>query len=107
MTDLEFSTKGLLVLLLWLPFSLAYKIVTNRSCRVSNKLRPDSAGGWTELQLMYKIFPWAIFWTAVCAPFLDDLAALRAFDFTGEAVALLLLSSCGYTSKQPALPSST
>jgi len=52
-------------------------------------------GGWTELQLMYHVFPWAIFWTALSAPFLDDMNALRAFHFTAEAVLLLMLSSLG------------
>ena len=88
-TDLSFSAQGTAAMVTWLPCSVGYKCFTSQACSSDS-----TVGGWNELQLVYRIMPYAILWSGVAALWLEGIAAVY-YPWTAEAVVLLLLSSAG------------
>jgi hypothetical protein len=56
-TDVQFSPTGAMILVFWLPFSLAYKLCTNRCCTGE----AGSGYDFGELQLMHLTLPCVTF----------------------------------------------
>ena len=89
-SDLSFSAKGTAAMITWLPCSVGYKCFTSRACSSDS-----TVGNWSELQLVYRVMPYAILWSGLAALWLEGTAAVTNYPWTTEAVVLLLLSSAG------------
>lgn len=94
-TDVEFPGigKGTLIVLIWLPCSIAYKTLTSR---VTNS--PDPARRLSELQLLYMTLPWSIAWSILAAPFVEDWQSTQSplgFELNPTAICSLALSAAG------------
>jgi hypothetical protein len=87
MADLELTYEGTVVLAVWLPVAVVYKVGWSVACK------EDS---WQTFPLMYELYPYAIGFTAILCPMLDNLGEVAELKWlTVNSAAMLMTSGFG------------
>jgi solute carrier family 35 protein E3 len=82
--DIELTYEGIVVLAVWLPVAVVYKVGWSVAIKEDN---------WQTFPLMYELYPYAICFTALLCPMLDDLTEVAELKWLNMNSAMLLLTS--------------